>query len=148
MNEYLQEAIAYYQKQGAPKDQAAITALLKEIQTAYGGSIPMHIPDAVAQAMDIPVSLLQALIKRIPSLRLENCNCLTICAGPNCRKHTALADYAEKLHKSTCGSFTLHYAPCMRMCGKGPNIQWNGVLYHQADKALLDELILANQKSK
>lgn len=147
MNEYLQEAIAYYQKQGAPKDQAAITALLKEIQTAYGGSIPMHIPDAVAQAMDIPVSLLQALIKRIPSLRLENHNCLTICAGPNCEKHTALASYAEKLQKES-SSFTLHYSPCMRMCGKGPNIKWNGVLYHRADKALLDKLVLEDKKSK
>ena len=32
MNWNLEEAISYYQKQGAPRDQGALISLLKEIQ--------------------------------------------------------------------------------------------------------------------
>ena len=141
MNWNLNEAISYYKKQGAPGDQAALTSLLREIQTENNGGIPVHTLNVVAEALKIKVTLLQALIKRIPSLRLENSYCLTLCAGPNCGKHTALAAYAEKLQKESGGKFSLQYAPCMRMCGKGPNIKWGGVVYHQANEVLLKKLI-------
>ena len=141
MNWDLNEAISYYKQQGAPGDQAALTSLLREIQVENSGSIPAHTLDVVADGLGIKVSLLQALIKRIPSLRLENSYCLTLCAGPNCGKHTALAAYAEKLQKESGGKFSLQYAPCMRLCGKGPNIKWGGVVYHQANEALLKKLI-------
>jgi hypothetical protein len=29
----------------------------------------------------------------------------------------------------------------MRLCGKGPNIRWDGTLYHGADEALLKMLL-------
>ena len=29
----------------------------------------------------------------------------------------------------------------MRMCGKGPNLKWDGTLYHHADEALIQKLI-------
>lgn len=135
------EAIVYYKSLGAPNDQTALTGLLREIQKENGGGIPLHSLDVVAEAMGIKTSLLQAIIKRIPSLRLENTYCLTLCAGPNCGKHTALAACAEKLQKESGGLFELKYVPCMRMCGKGPNIKWGGVVYHQADEALLKKLV-------
>jgi len=141
MNWNLEEAISYYKKQGAPGDQSALTSLLREIQAENGGSIPAHSLEVVAQALAVKESLLQAIIKRYPSLRLENQYCLCLCAGPNCGKHAALAAYAEKLQKASGGSFTLKFVPCMRMCGKGPNIKWGGVVYHQADEALLKKLI-------
>ena len=141
MNWDLNEAISYYKQQGAPSDQAALTSLLREIQTENSGSIPAYTLDVVADGLGIKVSLLQALIKRIPSLRLENSHCLTLCAGPNCEKHTALAAYAEKLQKESGGKFALKYVPCMRLCGKGPNIKWGGVVYHQANEALLKKLV-------
>ena len=141
MNWDLNEAISYYKQQGAPSDQAALISLLREIQTENSGSIPIHSLDVVADGLGIKVSLLQALIKRIPSLRLENSYCLTLCAGPNCGKHTVLAVYAEKLQKESGGKFVLKYVPCMRLCGKGPNIKWGGVVYHQANEALLKKLI-------
>ena len=141
MNWNLDEAIAYYKKQGAPGDQTALTSLLREIQSENGGSIPAHTLDVVAEALAIKVSLLQALIKRIPSLRLENTYILSLCAGPNCGKHKALAAYAEKLQKESGGKFKVQYSSCMRMCGKGPNIKWCGVIYHQANEALLKKLV-------
>ena len=141
MNWDLNEAISYYKQQGAPGDQAALTSLLREIQTENDGGIPAHALNVVAERLGIKVTLLQALVKRIPSLRLENSYCLTLCAGPNCGKHTALAAYAEMLQKESGGKFSLQYVPCMRMCGKGPNIKWGGVVYHQANEALLKKLI-------
>ena len=137
----LEEAISHYQSLGAPKDQSALISLLREIQQEYGGSIPGYITEPIAQAYGIKESLILAIIKRIPSLRLGNTHCLMLCAGPNCGKHTQLAAYAEKVHIASGKSFSLKFVPCMRMCGKGPNLKWDGKLYHQADQQLLDKLL-------
>lgn len=136
----LEEAIGYYKKQGAPRDQSALVGLLREIQQENGGSIPLYVLKPIADSYEIKESLLQALIRRYPSLRLGNTHCLELCAGPNCGKHVKLAAYAEALEKST-GSFTLKFVSCMRLCGKGPNIKWDGTLYHRADEEMLRKLI-------
>ncbi len=141
MSWHLEEAISYYQKQGAPKDQMALTGLLREIQQENGGSIPEYMLKQIAGAYQIRESFLLAIIKRIPSLRLGSSHLLELCAGPNCGKHTALAERAEKLHIASGKAFTLKFGPCMRMCGKGPNIRWDGTLYHKADEALLQKLL-------
>lgn len=134
----LEEALSYYKAQGAPQNQTVLVTLLREIQAENGGSIPKYALNAVAAAYGVKDSFLQAVIKRIPSLRLENTHCLELCAGPNCGKHKALADCAKEL--SSGGGFTLKFTPCMRMCGKGPNLRWDGVLYHQATEDLLRRL--------
>ena len=137
----LQEAITYYREAGAPRDQSALISLLREIQRENGGSIPGFLLDEIADAYRIKVSLLHAIIKRIPSLRLRNFHCLEMCSGPNCGKHAELAAFAEKLHANSGNAFVLKYVPCMRMCGKGPNIKWDGTLYHRTDPALLQKLL-------
>ena len=134
----LNDAIAYYKKQGAPGDQNALVGLLREIQAEYGGKIPKSLLAAVAEDCGTKENLLLALIRRIPSLHLEEGHILELCAGPNCGKHTALAVCAEKLQAQ--GKCKLKDVPCMRLCGKGPNIKWDGKLYHKADIALLKEL--------
>ena len=133
----LKDAAAYYKKQGAPSDQNALISLLREIQSEKGG-IPGYMLGEIATAYKIKESLLQALIRRIPSLRVADVHCLELCAGPNCGKHTALAAVAEELRNEK--GFELKFTPCMRMCGKGPNIKWDGTLYHRADEALLRKL--------
>lgn len=135
----LEEALSYYKTQGAPQNQNVLISLLREIQAEHGGSIPKYTLDAVAAAYGVKDSFLQAVIKRIPSLRLEHTHCLELCAGPNCGKHKALADCAKTL--SSDGAFTVKFTPCMRMCGKGPNLKWDGVLYHQANEELLRTLV-------
>ncbi len=136
----LNEAISYYGKQGAPRDQNALVGLLREIQQENNGSIPLYVLKDIADSYAVKENFLLAVIKRIPSLRLSNTHILEMCAGPNCGKHTKLAEYAEKLQKEA-GSFKLKFTPCMRMCGKGPNIRWDGTLYHQADTELIKHLI-------
>ena len=140
----LGEAIAFYRKLGAPGDQNALISLLKEIQQENSNQIPLDILTAVADSYGLKHSFLAALIRRIPSLRLADTHTLEICCGPNCSKRAALLDWIEKNYGTKPAGFSIKSAPCMRMCGKGPNIRWDGVLYHSADTNLLKNLIDKN----
>ena len=89
----LKEAAAYYKKQGAPGDQMALTALLREVQEEYG-SIPKHLLAEISAELGTKESFLLAVIKRFPSLKLQNQKpCLELCAGPNCPKRADLAGF-------------------------------------------------------
>lgn len=133
----LAEALAYYQRQGAPGDQSAVIALLREIQTEHGGSIPSGLLPELAAGLNVKESYFLALIRRIPSLRLGEGHVLEVCAGPNCPKKANLAFVAEQYKDRV----TVRYVPCMRLCGKGPNIRWDGVIHHQADEKLIRKLV-------
>ena len=135
----LEEAISYYKKQGAPSDQSALVSLLREVQQENGGAIPKSALPAMAEGLGVKESYLLAVIRRIPSLRLSDMHTLELCAGPNCGKHTQLAAEAEKLCKLK--GVELKYMGCQRMCGKGPNIRFDGKLYHKATETLLQELL-------
>ena len=134
----LNEAIEYYGKTGAPGDQNALIGLLKEIQQEQG-KITRADLQAIVTAYGIKDSLLLALIRRVPRLHLEDRNCLEICSGKNCGKSKELIVKAEKL-LAEGRDFELRFVPCMRQCGKGPNLKWNGKLYNCADGALLEKL--------
>jgi len=136
----LPEALAYYKRQGAPGDQSALIALLTEVQQEQGGSIPKALLPQIADYYSTKETLLLALIRRIPRLRLSDVHTLEVCAGPNCGKAAALAAAAEKLCREK-GNVTLKFVPCMRLCAKGPNIRFDGRLHHKADEALLEELL-------
>ena len=135
----LSEALEYYKRQGAPGDQSALIALLTEVQAAHGGSIPRSLLADIAAFYGTKEGLLLALIRRIPRLKLSDTHILELCAGPNCGKAAALADAAEQLCREK--KVTLKFVPCMRLCGKGPNLKFDGKLYHGADEALLKELL-------
>ena len=134
----MEQLLEYYAKQGAPGDQTALMNFLKEVQGIHG-SVPKWAVTQAAEYFRVKESFLLAIIKRIPSLRLQDTHLLELCAGPNCGKHTQLAAAAEKLCK--LNKVTLKYMGCQRMCGKGPNIKFDGKLYHKADEALLRELL-------
>lgn len=129
----LEEAMTFYRRQGAPEDQNALIALLREIQQE-NGSIPASAPGQIARYYGVRETLVTALIRRIPSLRLSGGHCLEICAGPNCAKCAGLADYAEQIAPE---GVTVKRTGCMRLCGKGPNLRWDGILHHHAGKALI-----------
>lgn len=137
----LEEAIGYYRNQGAPGDQTAVVNLLREIQTENGGAIPRDALNRAAEGLGVKEGFLLAFVKRIPSLRLSDAHVLELCAGPNCPKRRDLAGFVEKTWGKTPRGFTVRQVPCMRQCGKGPNIRWDGKLYNQADEALLRRLL-------
>ena len=135
MNWNLDEAIIHYRSMGT--DQNTLVNLLKEIQQESGGSIPLFAISQVAENFGVKESFLLAVIRRMPSLRLGDTHTLQICVGPNCGKHRALAETAKKLE---CKKLSVSFVPCMRMCGKGPNIKFDGKLYHGATPELLKQL--------
>jgi len=137
----LEEAVAHYRRMGAPGDQGAVIGLLREVQRENGGSIPVSLLAAMADGLGVKESLLRALIRRIPSLRLSEKHCLELCAGPNCGRRGDLAAFVERTYGKAPEGFTLRYVPCMRLCGKGPNIRWDGTVYHGADEALIRALV-------
>lgn len=132
----LEEAIAYYQKQGAPRDQSAVIALLREIQQERGG-ISRSVLAELSRRMDTKEGFFLALIKRVSGLRLLEGHTLELCAGPNCGKAAQLAAFAEKNRPK---NVELKFVPCMRLCAKGPNLKWDGQLYHRAEEALVRKL--------
>ena len=134
----MKEMLDYYRRQGAPGDQTALVNLLKELQQTYG-AVPKWAVTEIAEDYRVKESFILAVVKRIPSLRLQDAHLLQLCAGPNCGKHTALAAEAEKLCKLK--GVELKYMGCQRMCGKGPNIKFDGKLYHKATVELLQELL-------
>lgn len=136
----LDEAVTYYKAQGAPGDQSALVGLLREVQQEHGGQIPVQIVSDIAGKLGTKESFLLAVIRRIPSLRLANSHCLELCAGPNCSKRANLAAFVEKTFGNN-RKISIKYVPCMRMCGKGPNIKWDGKLYNGADEDLIRQLI-------
>lgn len=136
----MDEIIEYYKRMGAPGDQQAVISLLREVQSACGGSIPSWAPQVIAGKLGTKPGLLLALIRRIPSLRLGEGHLLEVCAGPNCGKHPQLLEAAERIVKGR-SDVALKTVPCQRMCGKGPNIRFDGKLYHKADEALLRQLL-------
>lgn len=136
----LKEAIDYYKTQGAPRDQAALVGLLQELQEENGGAIPLSLLVTAAEQLAVKASFLEAVVKRFPRLRLSDRHVLELCAGPNCGKHTALAACAEKVCEKH-SQVTLKFVPCMRLCGKGPNLKWDGTVYHGATEDLLRQLI-------
>ena len=134
----MQEILDYYQAQGAPGDQTALVSLLRELHGEYG-AVPKWAVVKIAEGYGIKESFLLALIKRIPSLRLQETHLLELCAGPNCGKHAQLAAAAEKLCRQK--HIPLKFTGCQRMCGKGPNIKWDGKTYHEATEELLRQLL-------
>lgn len=135
----LKEAAAYYKRQGAPGDQSALLSLLREIQQEFG-AVPKHMVGELAGEMGTKESFLLAVIRRQPRLRLEETHTLELCAGPNCGKRAQLAELAETLCARKKG-VTLKFVGCMRQCGQGPNLKWDGQLYSRADEALLRKLL-------
>ena len=132
----LQETGNYYKKQGAPRDQSALLSLLREVQEEYGG-IPKGLLPEIGDILGVKENFLLALIRRIPSLRLADRHVIELCAGPNCGKHTKLLDLAQQLAKASGGKIEVKTVPCMRLCGKGPNVKWDGVLHHGATEDML-----------
>ena len=135
----LQETVNYYQKQGAPRDQSALLSLLREVQEAYGG-IPKGLLPEIGSILGAKESFLLALIRRQPRLRLKDTHTLELCAGPNCGKQTELAVLAEKLCAGR-SDVALKFVPCMRQCGQGPNLKWDGAAHNRADAELLKKLL-------
>lgn len=139
MQEEWKQIADNYISRGAPGDQGVLVAMLRQLQQWWGGSLPAEQIAPLAALLGVKESFLLAVIRRIPGLRVGQSPVLELCAGPNCGKHRALAAAAEVL----CSRYgvVLKFGPCMRMCGKGPNVKLDGRLYHGMNEAKLEALL-------
>ena len=142
----IREMIEYYRSQGAPQDQQMLIALLREMQEAEGGVLTDDAMDTAAQLLGLKVSLLLALIRRIPGLRYAAApHRLEICG--TCRAGAKLRGFIEKTYSIKSGGihenagFSYRVVPCMKNCKNGPSIRWDGKLYSRADEAMVKALI-------
>ena len=136
----MKEAIAYYRQQGAPQDQGMLIELLREAQRESGGTLSAGQTGRIAAALGTKEALLLALIRRIPDLHLSGEHLLELCAGPNCGKSRALREFIRENCQGKSG-ITVKAIPCMRQCQKGPNLRWDGQVYHGADEELVRKLL-------
>ncbi len=143
----LKEAIVYFKRQGAPQNQSALVELLREVQQESGGVLPIQSLTVIAQEYGIKPSLLSALIKRYPSLYSEEVpHRLEVCGDKRCQRQDCARLHAfierefgvKSGQVSREGGFSYRVTGCMKNCGKGPSLKWDGKLYPFAD----DELVL------
>ena len=142
----IREIIEYYRGQGAPQDQQMLIALLREVQEDMGGVLSWSALQEIADSLGMKNTLLQALIRRVPSLRMENAaHRLEICG--TCRAGARLRDAIERTYGVKSGEiceaagFSYHVTPCMKNCKNGPSIKWDGTLHSHADIELVHALI-------
>ena len=98
----------------------------------------------IAAAYELKSTMLPALIRRIPSLRMESApHLLEMCA--TCPKGRELRAWVENTWGITSGQsaagFTCRATPCMKNCRSGPSIRWDGVLHPHSSEDTLRKLI-------
>ena len=142
----LQKLFEVYREQGVPHDQQMLIALLREMQDMAGGTLTEDVLFQAASFYGMKATLLQALIKRVPDLRMANAaHRLEMCAS--CKAGYGLRAWLEDTYgvksggTSESGGFTYRTTPCMKNCKNGPSIRWDGTLYSHADRSLLIKLI-------
>lgn len=141
-----EQALMYYRSQGAPQDQQMLGALLREVQELDGGALQEATLEAIALEYGIKTSMLSALVRCIPTLRMSHApHRLEMCR--TCIKSRALADFVEREYGvkagavSQKGGFVLACVHCMKSCKNGASIRWDGKLYSNADENLIRSLI-------
>ena len=133
----MNELIDYYRSQGAPGDQQMLIALLREAQEHCGGALTQAALEQIAQSLSIKQSMLTALIRQVPSLRLDTApHLLEMCQS--CPKGRELRTWADGLSPSLV---RVRFVPCMKNCQNGPSVKWDGQLYSHATKELIRQLI-------
>lgn len=146
----IHEAVEYYKGQDAPQNQFALVELLKEVQEHNGGVLTDIAVEEIAALLNTKVTFLNAVIKRYPSLKPASApHRLEVCGGKNCAvngsaallKHIRGAYGAESGGISTKGGFSFKICGCLKHCGKGPNIKWDGEIYNAATPELIKKLV-------
>lgn len=142
----MNELIEYYRSQGAPQDQQMLIALLRETQEACGGTLSAAALRTIADELSVKESMLTAIIRRVPSLRMDTApHLLEMCQ--TCPKGRELRAWVQSTWHVQSGGvceqagFRFRVTPCMKNCRFGPSIKWDGQLYSHATKELIEQLI-------
>ena len=147
---HFESLLDYYRSQGAPGDQQMLIALLRDLQEQDGNVLRPELVERAARALDVNTSLLNALIRRIPSLHPASApHTLQLCR--TCREARSLAAFVEREYGvqsgGVCqrGGFSFELVNCMKNCKAGPSLRWDGQLYPHADEKLIRRLVTAKK---
>ena len=145
----LDALIDYYRTQGAPEDQQMLIALLREAQELLGGMLTDEVLEQFSQKLVVRRSMLDALIRRVPSLRTQDApHRLEVCS----RCGASLAGWIEERFRITSGGvsqeggFSYRVTPCMKNCRCGPSIKWDGNLHSFSNEELVIQLTQNGKK--
>nr|WP_297175585.1 NAD(P)H-dependent oxidoreductase subunit E [uncultured Agathobaculum sp.] len=133
--EELDELMEVYRSRGVARDQNELVQMLREAQMLCGGVIPQKALEEIAQKLEIKMTFIDAVLKRYASIKVSSArHLLTICGDRKCIKGAQLADFIEREYCVRPGGisqagFRYRVAGCMKACGKGPCIKWDGKLY-------------------
>lgn len=145
-HEQFAEVAEYYKKQKGTAlslNQETTVAFLRETQEIYG-YIPAHALETIALCSGYKVPLLQKIIKLYPSLKASDAaHEIVVCSGGRCGSANAalLSQLKKGLENFAPNTVELRTQNCFKQCGKGPNIQVDGVLYNHCDKATVEEIL-------
>ena len=142
----LEAYIQQYIDQGAPEDQQMLIALLRDAQQLDGGALLPQTLARIAEALATPMSILNAIIRRIPTLRMADApHRLEMCQ--TCPKGRELRAWVEETFHiqsgGVCaeGGFTYRVTPCMKNCKNGPSVKWDGELVPQMTLEKLKKML-------
>ena len=141
----LQKLFEVYREQGVPQDQQMLIALMRDAQQLDGGALRQETLDRIASELSVPGSILNAIIRRIPMLRMADApHRLDMCGG--CDGAQELIEDIRRVYQvdkdgvSMKGRFVLRVTGCLKRCGLGPAIRWDGKTYDEADVELIRQL--------
>ena len=143
----MQEIIETYSARGAARDQNELVQLMREAQALYGGVLPQTALDGIAAALDLKRTFLDAVLRRYPCMRADAArHTLAGCWGKNCAKRDALADFDRQEYSVQPGGVAkagvrFQAAGCMKNCGKGPCVKWDGEIHTGMTAEKLRQLI-------
>lgn len=137
--------IEQYRSQGAPEDQQMLIALMRDAQQLDGGALRQETLDRISSELAVSGSILNAIIRRIPMLRMADApHRLDMCGG--CGGAQELIEEIRRVYQvdkdgvSAKGRFVLRVTGCLKRCGLGPAIRWDGKTYDEADVELIRQL--------
>ena len=136
MTNDLTEIVACFKQNGAPSDQSALLACLREAQEVCGGMLDAQVQQEIASLLGVKPNYLQAIAKRISDLKLSGAaHTLTVCTGANCsRRGVELRRYLEDElgvqngKPFLNGRWIYRTAGCQRACPTSPNVRIDGQL--------------------
>lgn len=135
------EILKYYHDLTDRSSQDTIVEMLRELQEVHGCISPA-VRELAAQAAGVKASMVQAIVKRMPSLKQSPyVHEIILCTGGRCSSKGNLDLLTEVRQKlgvngdgiSKDGKVCLKTRACLKNCRTAPNVVIDGCLYSGKD---------------
>lgn len=150
--ESLREIIEGYRRFGPEPEQQTLISLLREVQGRFGAVSPAA-QRQIAEALDLRLPLVAALVRRIPGLReTASRHQIEVCGGPRCSGAAPAGSAAvlKEIKRTTGllpgetgadGRFSLSVVNCRKQCGTAPNLWVDKKHYPNASPEKIEKIL-------